>query len=196
MFCQKCGNKLNDGAAFCPKCGTKVIIESNNTFQSTNNNTIVTNTKSKKKNFIIIGIVLFLFVFIIRVFGCSKSSNIDRSLVGYWWNAGIIGNETVTNQLEIYKSGSDLVGESYYIYDDADGNQIDNTKDYSFKGNVIVSKTNANEGEITIIDPNTQNTMKFSYYMDNGKMTLTLIDHFDDYGRLFLNRQYEHSAGK
>ncbi len=24
MFCQKCGNELNDGAAFCPKCGTKI----------------------------------------------------------------------------------------------------------------------------------------------------------------------------
>lgn len=25
MFCQKCGNQLNDGAAFCPKCGRKVL---------------------------------------------------------------------------------------------------------------------------------------------------------------------------
>ncbi len=24
MFCKKCGNQLNDGAAFCPKCGCKV----------------------------------------------------------------------------------------------------------------------------------------------------------------------------
>ncbi len=25
MFCSKCGNKLRDGAAFCPKCGAKVL---------------------------------------------------------------------------------------------------------------------------------------------------------------------------
>lgn len=23
MFCQNCGNKLDDDAKFCPKCGTK-----------------------------------------------------------------------------------------------------------------------------------------------------------------------------
>ena len=26
MFCKKCGNEVNDGAAFCPKCGAQVVI--------------------------------------------------------------------------------------------------------------------------------------------------------------------------
>lgn len=26
MFCKKCGNQLNDGAVFCPKCGTAVTV--------------------------------------------------------------------------------------------------------------------------------------------------------------------------
>ncbi len=28
MFCRKCGAQLNKGAVFCPKCGTKVAVES------------------------------------------------------------------------------------------------------------------------------------------------------------------------
>lgn len=26
MFCKSCGNEVNDGAAFCPKCGAQVVI--------------------------------------------------------------------------------------------------------------------------------------------------------------------------
>ncbi len=26
MFCKKCGNQLNEGAAFCPCCGEKVVL--------------------------------------------------------------------------------------------------------------------------------------------------------------------------
>lgn len=31
MFCYKCGKELNDGAAFCPFCGNKMIIDTTNT---------------------------------------------------------------------------------------------------------------------------------------------------------------------
>ena len=27
MFCKKCGRKLNDGARFCPGCGTQIIVK-------------------------------------------------------------------------------------------------------------------------------------------------------------------------
>ena len=26
MFCKKCGSEINEGAAFCPKCGTRVEV--------------------------------------------------------------------------------------------------------------------------------------------------------------------------
>lgn len=29
MFCKNCGNQLNDHAAFCPKCGTRIITQEN-----------------------------------------------------------------------------------------------------------------------------------------------------------------------
>ncbi len=43
MFCQKCGNQLNDGAAFCPKCGNQILaINKDDVGEdiSTNNNKI------------------------------------------------------------------------------------------------------------------------------------------------------------
>ena len=50
MYCNKCGNKLEDDMAFCNKCGNKVInisvVEKNG------------NTKAVSKVFIIIVIIL------------------------------------------------------------------------------------------------------------------------------------------
>ena len=31
MFCSKCGNQLDEGVAFCPKCGAKVGETKENT---------------------------------------------------------------------------------------------------------------------------------------------------------------------
>lgn len=36
MFCNKCGNELNDTALFCPKCGNKIIKRINLTSHETN----------------------------------------------------------------------------------------------------------------------------------------------------------------
>lgn len=35
MFCEKCGNKINDGELFCQKCGTKISDEFINAQQHT-----------------------------------------------------------------------------------------------------------------------------------------------------------------
>lgn len=35
MFCTKCGTQITDGAAFCQKCGARVIAENMNKNQST-----------------------------------------------------------------------------------------------------------------------------------------------------------------
>ena len=40
MICQKCGNQLNEGAAFCPMCGTKVDAASGIRVQGTNENSV------------------------------------------------------------------------------------------------------------------------------------------------------------
>ncbi len=42
MFCKKCGNQLNDGAVFCPKCGTPVTQN----VETVNNTEEIQDTKS------------------------------------------------------------------------------------------------------------------------------------------------------
>ena len=34
MYCSKCGNEINEGSLFCPKCGAKVDTRVNNDEQS------------------------------------------------------------------------------------------------------------------------------------------------------------------
>lgn len=48
MVCKKCGNPLNEGAVFCPKCGTKIDAASSIRTQEKNENS--TNTLEPKKS--------------------------------------------------------------------------------------------------------------------------------------------------
>lgn len=61
MFCNKCGNELNDGAKFCPKCGAS--------FQTTEK----TKEKEKKKfhlgRFIVIACICILVGMVVCVVG-------------------------------------------------------------------------------------------------------------------------------
>lgn len=64
MFCPKCGNSLNEGAEFCPMCGTRIArkenVESVITMTDSGNNK--SEKKSKKKWLIIVGIVALLSI--------------------------------------------------------------------------------------------------------------------------------------
>lgn len=49
MFCKNCGNEVNEGAAFCPKCGAKIVIPSSmqeNAVDPISNNTGFDNNSS------------------------------------------------------------------------------------------------------------------------------------------------------
>lgn len=46
MFCLKCGTQLDDGALFCPMCGTKVVPKNNNA----NQNVTQDNSNNKTEN--------------------------------------------------------------------------------------------------------------------------------------------------
>lgn len=66
MFCQKCGNQLNEGASFCPKCGLKIDAapDSNSQEQVQYNQPNVKQIKhkeSKKRNFVTLFVILILF---------------------------------------------------------------------------------------------------------------------------------------
>lgn len=62
MFCDKCGNELNEGASFCPKCGNK--IEANMAAEAS------VPSQSKRKNkwriVLVVAIVLLVLLFFYR----------------------------------------------------------------------------------------------------------------------------------
>ena len=61
MFCQKCGNQLNEGAAFCPKCGAKVDAISEPRVQETNGNSMTITKLKKRKSTVLmcIGVITY-----------------------------------------------------------------------------------------------------------------------------------------
>lgn len=77
MFCQKCGNQLNEGAAFCPKCGTKIDVPSGIRVEAVNENSAKpVKPKKKKRGIIIVSIILALCLLCFIV-GISSSKNVN-----------------------------------------------------------------------------------------------------------------------
>ena len=80
MVCQNCGNQLNEGAAFCPKCGNSVRFTINS---------VTDNQPKKKKSKIGLIIGLFVIIAAIAIAIAIKISNsperkAEKALVGYW----------------------------------------------------------------------------------------------------------------
>lgn len=91
MFCHKCGTKIPEKAAFCPKCGAKTIIDesdvqpvaasapANQTRQSDNTPVSAPKKKKSKKRSIILGIgALVVILFILASIG-GNEGNEQRS---------------------------------------------------------------------------------------------------------------------
>lgn len=86
MFCNKCGNELNDGAKFCPKCGAS--------FQTTEK----TKEKEKKKfhlgRFIVIACICILVGMVVDVvsgrysatYQFENGQEVNISGITYWYN--------------------------------------------------------------------------------------------------------------
>ena len=91
MFCNKCGNELNDGAKFCPKCGAS--------FQTTEK----TKEKEKKKfhlgRFIVIACICILVGMVVDVvsgrynapynatYQFERGGKVNISDITYWYNS-------------------------------------------------------------------------------------------------------------
>ena len=88
MFCQKCGNQLNEGAAFCPKCGTKVDVASGIRAEAVNENNVKpVKPKKSKRGIIIISIVVILLLIFIK--SCTSHNGdetyaVKKALLGTW----------------------------------------------------------------------------------------------------------------
>ena len=62
MFCQMCGNQLNEGAAFCPKCGTRIDIPSGIRVETVNENSAKPVKPKKSKKILAFLVVLFAVI--------------------------------------------------------------------------------------------------------------------------------------
>lgn len=83
MFCQKCGNQLNESAAFCPKCGTRIDVPSGIRVGAVNGNKVKplepVKPQKSKRGIIIVSIIfaIFLLYFIVGAIG-RKSVNVGK----------------------------------------------------------------------------------------------------------------------
>ena len=73
-YCRNCGVKLNAGAVFCPKCGTKVKKMGVNKVEKTGVNKAI-DQKSSKSPIILIGAGIFVLFILFMVVGSAFSSD-------------------------------------------------------------------------------------------------------------------------
>ncbi len=89
MFCKNCGKEIKNGSAFCPECGAKA--ETNavaqekkidaGAFQSAMTNsgeTVAVKKKSKKKLFIIVGVIIAVIIAIAVCFSGSDVATVKN----------------------------------------------------------------------------------------------------------------------
>lgn len=84
MFCQKCGNKIEDTAKFCNKCGTKAGGSAKEEVK-VEDNSVVLQVKPKFKMMyesigFIIGIVIFLLIMLIPMLAMASEEGEDAAI--------------------------------------------------------------------------------------------------------------------
>lgn len=77
MFCQKCGNQLNEGAAFCPKCGTRIAVPSGIHVEAVNENNVKSVKPKKRKRGIIVVSIILVVCLLFFIVGISSSKNVN-----------------------------------------------------------------------------------------------------------------------
>lgn len=87
MFCQKCGNQLNEGAAFCPKCGAKVGEPKINLVNQQPKPQNMTGVKTSRKAISIGALVLSITA------GCMYLLSLTQPIYEIWnWdNPNVVG---------------------------------------------------------------------------------------------------------
>ena len=92
MFCQKCGNQIEDSAKFCEKCGEKTGNLGTTETVKIEDNTVVLNVKSQYKmlyyslGFIFVTVLVLLIMIIL---GISLASSGDSVVAGVFFIIGI-----------------------------------------------------------------------------------------------------------
>ena len=98
MFCKNCGSPMEDGAAFCPNCGDKVIPDGFQPVGSMNNEVYKQQQKgNQRKVFLAVGIsaALLVVIAVVAVLAISLWSiggkHVEQySVVGEWYSRDAI----------------------------------------------------------------------------------------------------------
>ena len=125
-FCEKCGNKLEEGQEFCSKCGNKFTI--------TQNDDGTKNMKSNKKNIITIVIISVLIICGIVAGLIIKNNNdkerakeelerakeeLEKSIEKYKSDAFTFGVDVLISLTNLESVGNDIKSYWYdFIYED------------------------------------------------------------------------------
>lgn len=96
MFCQNCGNQLNEGAAFCPRCGVQTSAASGMRVQGTSGNGVRQTNPKKIKTMILICIGIIFCIVWLSIMGYLLISEVGSSfeavsILGMVWFLIILG---------------------------------------------------------------------------------------------------------
>lgn len=187
MFCKNCGNTLNEGASFCPKCGFATNSENPKPVE---NIPTQLNTVDKKKNkikplYVLIPVALLIIAAILwPIFApVIVSSSVEKKLEGYWVTSYQTDNYKFYNVIEIRKSGDEYEGLSSIMVKDENGETV-HSEDSSYSGKLVVDKSSST---VRIENNKMGAAMVFRYTENGGTITLTLDKYWCNGGDPFIN---------
>lgn len=110
MYCEKCGNEINDGDTFCSKCGNK-IEDIKNRQENKEQNRKKSSKINKKMICVIVGIIIVIIIAVVGIIlGTNKNKNKNK-------NKDTINNENVSIE-ENSNSQSEIQDFKYVQKDD------------------------------------------------------------------------------
>ena len=196
MFCNKCGNELNDNAAFCPKCGATISQENDSKKEQTEK------SMSKKKILfsVIIGIVVVMSISITVFLGMitDKDSSTVSKKEG---NKKTTQKETqkevqgeIEEEAEEEENPMILTKEIFY----GEGGTYERTTEYTYdsQGNKIQGIEYDLHGTIRCYEEwdENGNSIKYESYTEDGKVEWGSEYEYDENGRRLREIHYNEFA--
>lgn len=194
MYCPKCGNKEEDGAVFCSRCGATITSGENNTpMQTLSMNTVEENKINRKKS-IFHGFILFIVIIVI---GVLSFVFINHAKEDKYINYVKEGNPELYSDITYGQAFGDFFSNPKWKYFKSDGG-LDVVE---FSGGCLYSDVevtvniqfvlNVDEGEFTV-EYFAMNDVPQSEFM-----TIVIMDKvFESYGNSSANHVIEEDISK
>lgn len=196
MFCEKCGNKLNEGDLFCEKCGNRVAIDEGN---------IVLKHKKNKKLIISIITLIILIVVTIDVMktdekkystNTSESSIEKEEIVDKKESVETKTEESAENiTVETKKTGAIKVGNVEQLYDSDEYNhkkiEITGMVNYESPADGIFKMY----GAYSEVEAYLFGSSGYNIPANDCLMVIGVVEK-DEYGMVCINVEYAEELGE